>query len=103
MRINRFLHIENLSLGHYHHHHHQQETNIAVGCPSCHSFWEGSIHPIAVFPHTDQGTGELLFPCPALLLFSGSNKYVRYTGASYAQTSRRPLRFTQYTEALIWT
>lgn len=45
-----------------------------------------------IFSHRPQGTGELLFPCPAPLLFHDGNKYVRHTGASYAQTSYQNLQ-----------
>lgn len=71
----------------------------------CHPFWEGSLHPAAFSLDRPQEKGEPLVPSPAPLLFTGSNKYGRFIGASYTQTSRRAFKFTLYIEALasMWT
>ena len=42
---------------------------------------------------------ESLFPSPVLLLVNG-HKFVRFIGASYAQTIWRTFGFTLYTEAI---
>lgn len=58
------------------------------------------MYPAAISSYRPQGKGEPLVPGPAPLLFTGSNKYGRFIGANYAQTSRRAFKFTLYIEAL---